>query len=385
MKKQPTPKPLIQQIREPDAICFFDFFQAVRLLSFAGTVDRVAVGADGPPGKEIVRFLAHRSLAFPASAIQELFTESSVRPPQMTVNFMGLTGPNGVLPRHYTERLWTDDKNPEHRALQDWFDLFNHRMISLFYRAWEKYRFFLAFERGEAARRNPDLFTRSLFSLIGLGFRSHRNRFRVTHIDVHQPPQRAGAEKSLLEPSAQERELAKHEDLALLRFAGMFAHRPRCAVSLQQFLQVYLQMQVEVIQFQGQWLHLSNDSQSVMGQANNNLGADTLVGDRIWDVQSKIRIRLGPLNYAQFLEFLPDRTPISKRKRIFLLAQLVRFYLGAEIDVEFQLLLRKDEVPAAQTGPGIRLGWNSWSRRQPYNRHADDTVFTVSDDPCLSG
>jgi type VI secretion system protein ImpH len=306
----------------------------------------------------------------------------------MIVNFMGLTGPNGVLPRHYTERLWNESKKgPERTALQDWFDLFNHRFISLFYRAWEKYRFYLPFERGETSQREPDPFSRCLFSLIGLGFRSHRNRFRVSYAEIRRLGQETSAERkgTSVERTIRERELARLDDLALLRFSGLFAHRPRCALSLEVFLQIYLQLPVKVLQFQGQWLYLNSDSQTAMGTRNNSLGHDTLVGDRIWDVQSKVRIRLGPLTYEQFLEFLPDRTSLSRRKRIFLLAQLVRFYLGAEMDVDFQLVLNKAEVPAAHTGPHSRLGWNTWSRRQPYLRHADDAIFTVSDRLFVNG
>jgi predicted component of type VI protein secretion system len=62
----------------------------------------------------------------------------------------------------------------------------------------------------------------------------------------------------------------------------------------------------------------------------------------------------------------------------------VRYYLGAEIDFEFQLVLEKDSVPTAQTGPHSRLGWNTWCRRQPYPRHAEDTVFTVADGICVN-
>ena len=100
-------------------------------------------------------------------------------------------------------------------------------------------------------------------------------------------------------------------------------------------------------------------------------------------MQSKVRIRLGPLTYEQFLEFLPDRTA-ARRKRIYLLAQVVRFYVGAELDLEFQLVLERTEVPTAQTGPHSRLGWNTWCRRQPYPRHAEDTVFTVSERACIN-
>jgi type VI secretion system protein ImpH len=367
------------QLHAEEGICAFDFFQSIRLLTLLKQTDRVQIGADGPPQREIVRFLAHLSLAFPASAMQKMVREAATQPALMTVNFMGLTGPSGILPRPYTERLWAEARGPEKNALQDWLDLFNHRFISLFYRAWEKYRFYLPFERGEAFQRDPDPFSRALFSLIGLGFRSHRNRFRVAHAEFHGFDAGARGEEAPGESAVREKELARLDDLALLRFGGLFAHRPRCAVSLEMFLQAYLGLPVKVLQFQGQWLHLNESSQSSVGAGNNRLGQDTLVGDRIWDVQSKVRIALGPLRYVEFLEFLPDRTPLTRRKRIFLLAQLVQFYLGAEFDVEFQLLLKKDDVPAAATGPHSRLGWNTWSRTRPYPRPADDTVFAVSD------
>jgi type VI secretion system protein ImpH len=358
-----------------EGVCAFDFFQSIRLLTQLAGKERVHIGEDGPPQREVARFLAHVSMAFPASAIQKLVRDAvAAQPPKMTINFLGLTGPSGVLPRPYTERLWTETKAAERTALQDWLDLFNHRFISLFYRAWEKYHFILPFERGEAFQRDPDPFSRVLFSMVGLGFRSHRNRFRVVSAEIAKPA--PGTER---EPVVREKELARLDDLPLLRFGGLFAHRPRCAVSLEVFLQVYLNLPVKVFQFQGQWLHLNADSQTASGARNNRLGQTTLVGDRVWDVQSKIRIRLGPLTYRQFLALLPDNTPAIRRKKIFLLAQVVRYYVGAEIDVEFQLVLDKEDVPAAQVGPHIRLGWNSWSRTQPYGRHAEDTVFTVSD------
>lgn len=374
---QPTLAPLgtvERRLYEDEGICSFDFFQSIRLLLLLGTKERVLVGMDGPPQREVARFLANTTLSFPASSIQQLERDPGQQPGRMTVNFMGLTGPSGVLPRHYTERLWTDLRGPERTALQDWLDLFNHRFISLFYRAWEKYRFYLPFERGESAQRDPDAFSRSLFSLVGLGLRSHRNRFRVAFAEFPTPASVDGVERPV-----REKELARLDDFALLRFGGLFAHRPRCAVSLEAFLQIYLQVPVKVVQFQGQWLHMGEESQTAVGARNNRMGLDTMVGDRVWDVQSKVRIRLGPLSYAQFLDYLPDRTPLTRRKRLFLLVQLVRFCVGAELDVEVQLVLEKQEVPAAQTGPHSRLGWNTWSRRQSYPRHAEDTVFNIAD------
>ena len=385
---------LEERLFQDEGVCSFDFFQTIRLLALLRQKDRVLVGEDGPPQREIVRFLAHRSLAFPASTIHQLVRDSPETPPRMTVTFMGLTGPSGVLPRHYTERLLNEAKGLERTALQDWLDLFNHRFISLFYRAWEKYRFYLPYERGEADQREPDAFSRTLFSLIGLGFRSHRNRLQVV---VDRGPWTVDREPGSVDSTLHGSRSTVHappptvlvqlDDLALLRFSGFFAHRPRCALSLETFLGVYLQLPVKVLQFQGQWLRLDGGSQTLFGPRpkNNRMGQDIVVGDRVWDVQSKVRICLGPMSYEQFVEFLPDRSPQPRRKRIFLLAQLVRFCLGAEVDVEFQLVLKKDEVPGTKMGPVSRLGWNTWSRRQAYPRDADDTVFTVIDRPQAAG
>src|SRR5262249_52742051 len=158
--------------------------------------ERRAVGRRGPPEAEVVRFRGRLALDFPPSAIHELKPpDDSVPAPAMTVAFMGMTGPSGVLPRHYTElmlRLDREVKGPERRALREWLDLFNHRMISLFYRAWEKYRFYIPYERGEYNAREPDAFTRCLFSLVGLGLPSLRDRLRVSCLEekVGRPHER---------------------------------------------------------------------------------------------------------------------------------------------------------------------------------------------------
>jgi type VI secretion system protein ImpH len=95
------------------------------------------VGRDARPGEEVVRFLAHNSLTFPPSSIHDLSRSEEGGPAAMVVAFMGLTGPSGVLPRHYSELVLEQERRRE-RGLARFFDLFNHRMISLFYRAWQK-------------------------------------------------------------------------------------------------------------------------------------------------------------------------------------------------------------------------------------------------------
>ncbi len=217
---------------------------------------RVRVGRSGPPQAEAVRFRTRISLSFPPSSIYDLRRPTTSLPvPVMVQAFMGLTGPSGVLPRHYTELLYKIERDdpapPRSTRLRDWFDLFNHRLVSLFYRAWEKYRFYVAFERGEYDGPEPDPFTNALYSLIGLGLKPLRGRLRVVArdgVDEYGEPR--------------ERVLARIEDLVLLHFSGMLGHRPRCAVALEAMLQDYFQVPARIEQFRGQWLQLEPSSRT---------------------------------------------------------------------------------------------------------------------------
>src|SRR5262249_43721976 len=150
---------------------------------------------------EAVRFRGRASLAFAPSQIHQLdeAAEGETAPPQMTVAFMGMTG---VLPHHYTELLIERTRYKD-TAFGDFLDLFNHRMISLFYRAWEKYRFPVAYERGEG-----DRFTEFLFDIVGLGTRGLRNR-------------------------------QSFRDEILLFYGGLFAGRPHSASAMESVLGDY--------------------------------------------------------------------------------------------------------------------------------------------------
>lgn len=346
----------------------FDFFQAVRLLHRAAP-ERALVGYTGPPAAEVVRFKALPSLNFPASSVYEITQPAgNDRLPRMTVTFLGLTGPSGVLPRHYTElilRLERERKGEERRALRDWLDLFNHRLLSLFYRAWDKYRFWIHYERGEQAE--PDAFTRALYSFVGVGTGHLRNRLEVRAGD----PDHA-------------RPLAGVADLTLVHYAGLLSQRKRNASGLEALVGDYFGVPVRVQQFVGQWLALEPENQTRLGvpDGNADLGVNTVAGERVFDVQGKIRLRLGPLRYDQFVEFLPDRAPVAERKAFFLLSHLVRLYGGAELDVDVQLLLQAEAVPECQLAdgtPGPLLGWNTWLISQPPGEAAGDALFPADE------
>ena len=354
----------------------FDFFQAVRLLQ-ALEPSRVRVGHGGPPGDEAIRFRSLSSLSFPPSSIYQLsHAPQRERPPELTQAFLGLTGPNGVLPRHYTElvmHLDLERRDPERHSLRDWLDLFNHRFASLFYRAWEKYRLHLEPDRRPAhlpaAEGATGPFETSLLSLIGLGTPTLQGRLRVPFI-------RSGPTR----PAP-----PRVEDQTLIFHAGLIMHQTRSACGLEAILRHYFGLQVQLQQFLGRWLHLAEPMQSRLpagAESSNRLGINSVLGERVWDIQGFFRVRIGPLSYREFLDFLPDPTQADGTPASFLAAQLIRFYAGPELDFEIQLVLRDKEVPRCQLpigdSVGPILGWNSWLANEPLGRDPDDAAFENS-------
>jgi type VI secretion system protein ImpH len=315
----------------------FEFFQAVRVLERLYP-QRDRVGKFGAPAAEVARFGANPDTAFPASEIQRL--ELSDGPARMAVNFMGLTGPEGVLPYYYS-LLISERMRARDTTLRDFFDIFHHRMISLFYLAWEKYRFTVSYERDQ-----QDRVTQHLKDLIGLGESGLQDRLSI-------------------------------RDDALLFYAGLFAPRQRSATALQQLLEDYFGVPVEVEQFVGGWYPLSASTHCTLGEegdASEQLGWGAVAGEEVWDPQARVRLRLGPLTRRQYDQFLPTGSAYEPLKT------LTRFFSGDQFDFEVQLVLARDEVPASAIGvgvPGSPLGWCTWMRSRPFSRDADDTILTL--------
>lgn len=319
----------------------FDFFQAVRLLERISP-ERQAVGREAAPLREVARFRTRASMAFPPSQIHEISQNGDGErqtPPEVTIAFMGLTGPSGVLPQPYTELLMERARYKD-TALWEFLDLFTHRMVSFFYRAWEKHRFPIAYERGEF-----DQFTQYLFDIVGLGTRGLRGR-------LHQP------------------------DQGLLLYSGLIAQKPHSASAVASILGDHFGVTAEAEQFTGQWLSLDESSVTRLGAANSQLGVSTVAGTRVWDTQSKFRLKFGPLELQKFKAFLPVSSAFKPA------TALARFLVGMEFDFDLQLILKKEEVPGCalntrdqESQP--RLGWTSWLKTQSFKRDDEQVVLQV--------
>lgn len=304
----------------------FDFFQAVRLLELASPGSS-PVGEGAEPAREAVRFRSGVGLDFPASDVSEVRPpEAPAAPARMTVNFMGLAGATGPLNMPSTEliieRAWHGDEAP-----RDFLDIFNHRLVSLLYRTRKLHRVAL-----DNAAPGQDQVASYLYSVAGLGMDSMRGRMQV-------------------------------KDRALLFYAGLLGQQPRSMAGLEALLSHYFGVRAEGHPFKGRWRALEESQWTRIGESGQNmtLGADAVVGTRVWDEDGAFEIELGPLTREQFEDFLPTGWAFRP------LCDLVRFYVGDELDFSFRLRLAAREVPSARLPErdaaregGVRLGWSAW-------------------------
>ena len=147
----------------------FDFFQAVRLLENQRP-DRPRVGKSQHSHEDPARFGQEPTLAFPASTLNPFRSLRQASPARMVVNFMGLFGPHGPLPMHLTEYARERLLHDKDASFSRFLDIFHHRMISLFYRAWAANQQAVSYDRPE-----EDRYGNYVGSFVGVGTESYVN------------------------------------------------------------------------------------------------------------------------------------------------------------------------------------------------------------------
>ena len=188
----------------------------------------------------------------------------------MTVAFLGLTGTQGVLPFFYTEYMIAR-KAAKDDTLAAFLDLFNHRLVSLFYRAWEKHRPPILYEQARDPRIAPGSLHPEPVRPDRHGHEGLRGRMRLP-------------------------------DESLLRYAGLIAQRPHSASAIRGILRDYFAVPVEIDQCVGSWYDLEDSDRSYLSpeMERNQLGVAAFIGEQVWDQQARFRIRVGPVNSGAF-------------------------------------------------------------------------------------
>jgi type VI secretion system protein ImpH len=316
----------------------FDFFQALRRVE-ALYPAKPRLGRGRRPVDEAVRLAHEPSLSFPISTLAAFEPATADRPPRLQVRFFGLLGPNGPLPLHLTEFARQRILHYRDRTFARFLDIFHHRFLLLFYRAWAQAQPTVSFDRPR-----EDRFRTYLGALVGLASTGSRDRDAVV-------------------------------DFAKLHFAGLLARQVRNADGLAQILGAYFRVPVRVEPFVGHWMQLPQSERTRLGGRWARLGRDAIVGSSVWDRQHKIRLHLGPLSRAAYEDFLPGRAAAER------LVSWLRFYFTFEFAWDVRLVLARAEVPCMQLGAHparpARLGWTSWLGNRRAESDAGELVLEL--------
>lgn len=312
----------------------FDFYAALRLLECANP-GQPRIGASLHPRDDAVRFGQPASLAFTPEMLGQLRSSDGGGAPRLDVNFFGLMGANGPLPQHLTDYVRDRERNAGDPTLARFLDLFHHRMIALFYRAWASAQPTVSLDR-----EHGDRFSVYLASLIGLGMPSLRGRDAVP-------------------------------DGVKLHYAGHLAAQQRNADGLAQILSDYFRVPVAIEQFAGHWMRMPDDALCRLRSAPGMqavLGSTTVIGTRVWNCQHKFRVAIGPLDLPDYQRLLPDGASFAR------LRDLVRNYAGMAYDWDINLQLKRDAVPPLALGKA-RAGWTSWLHSSTPRADARQVIF----------
>ncbi len=327
-----TPNSLIDKLLERPY--GFDFFLAVRMLE-SQRPDLPRVGFSIAPAEDPVRFWQKPSLRFAPASLDSVLPGGPDSVIRMAVNFFGLFGPNAPLPPHITEYVLERELHHKDTTITAFFNLFHHRLISMFYRAWASSQ-----KAVDLDRPADQHYATYIGSLFGLGMETLQNRDPVP-------------------------------DTAKLFFAGRLSNQTRNAEGLEAILREYFHIPAEVQPFAGRWLSLPEDSLCRLGESpeSGTLGVNTIVGARFWDCQLSFRAKFGPMSLKDYERMLPKGDAFERLK------YWVLNYCGEHFSWDAQLVLRASEVPPTRLGQSTRLGWTSWLQTKPPSADASDLIL----------
>ena len=290
------------------------------------------------PSQEALRLGQDAELDFAPAAI-ESFEPGASAAPRLGVRFFGLLGPQGPMPLHLTEYTRERLRLRGDPTLARFLDMFHHRLLALFYRAWAQ-------SQPAVHRDRPDDDRFAAWLGASFGFDD------------------SPASRNNIPPEAQ------------LFQAGLLGARSRHPEGLAKLLSQFFGVRARIEQHVAQWLALADEDRSRLGFARNRperirapaalLGKTATSGHKLRDRQYKFRVALGPLTLPQYLGFLPGGAAWRA------LRDWVRQYAGLDLRWDVQLILARDEVPEPRAGRHVQLGLGAWLGRGGRSRDRDD-------------
>ncbi|WP_058834920.1 type VI secretion system baseplate subunit TssG [Luteimonas abyssi] len=313
----------------------FEMFQALRLIDCAYP-DKPRLGRAPRPQDEAMRLAQRATLTSPPRSVDGLVPAPAGGLPQLKTFPLGLFGPQGALPLHLTEYAIQREELESDPTFAAFVDMFHHRMIALWYRAWADSRPAIHMDRPD-----EDRFGQHLDALTGVGQPALRDRGAL--------------------PAYARR-----------HYAGRFVAQARSAEGLRAVLGALFDVPIQVMTFFAGWLRMPSDGCLRMGRAAARLGSETTLGECVRNAQHRFRLQIGPMGAADYRHFLPGGAALKE------LVAAVRQFLGDEFAWDVQLILKREDVPAPRLGVSQRMGQSIWMGRYARQEDADDLVLTPS-------
>lgn len=311
------------------------FMQLCRLLELRAPGDPGLGTRDSLEGDPL-RFRARPRVGFPAGEIASVEfddggdTFGAAVPPTVRTTFLGLYGVDAAMPSHLIDDIVLREEG--HEAVEAFLDQFNHRFVTLLYRAWKKYRYPIGFQPG-----GTDAHSRSLLCLAGFGW--------------GEKPERAGL-----------------PDARVLALLGLLIQRTRTPEGLAGVVALAAPgVEVRVDEFYptlkraGKPRPLTSVGKvdkTPETDTRRGLGGGYVLGTCLSYRSRAARVTLRPANPGQAHALLPG-APLHGELMAFL-----RLYVGTRADVflRMEVSSRLAPVPQIRSTPAVaapRLAWTA--------------------------
>lgn len=297
----------------------YDFYSIMRILE---SKHQVRFGTTKTPERDPILLGQTIHLHFAPSSIDQLRTSGNKK--RLDVFHFGLSGPNGPLPSHLTERIFKQIKEQRDTSTADFLNIFHHRLLSLYYRAWANKEPIVQYDSNE-----KNSFRTYIGSLAGYGLPALQNRDSLP-------------------------------DYAKLKFAATFGGKIRHTDGLIKLIESVFNIKASISEFTGEWMQIPKQHRCALNESHyaKRLGRSSTLGKLSWQCQQKFKVILGPLDLKTYESFLPG--PDLGSKKIKQLNDAIRNYVGMEFTWEIIPMLKKNHVPSSKLGQYGQIGWTCW-------------------------
>ncbi len=365
----------------------FSFVQASRIILRASAqVGRTygRIGGREQAASEPIRYVGHHSLLFSTTDILKIEVENQKGKSRdtgqhdelggrlrVTTTVCSLTGVTGPMPIVFTTELIANEIEGN-TARADFYNLFNHRLASLCYRASERslpaleMERELVFEQSLRSRESTDKGAASLADARG----EHESRFRkslLAILGLHETETQA----LIGGPTVDE----------LAGFAALWLLDGGSAWRLRTVIGEYFGASVQIVDFKPTMMTLREDDRSrllfdeELSASQSCLGGGSLLGELVLSIQNSIEIRIGPVREKLFRQLLPGAAGHMK------LAGLIQACAGPHLQILSRVVFDKVDWHPAVLGDDQRpalLGWVAWLAGPAPDHHPDDTEFWLN-------